>query len=224
MKIAIIDLYTKEYQTMAEITVPRKIAYAEKHGYIYLDKTDNFIPDKAIGYQKCYWLSELMRDHPEIDWFLHLGTDCLITNHTVTLESIIDNDYHFMVTKDPTGINGENFFIRNSLEGREYIERLKEVHPLWNTEEGNMRDDEHNPKWRAITKYLPQCTINSYDKKWYPHLSELDQLGSRCGWLPTDFVLHAITGLIGATHGLGDPIRYEWKMNILRSHLDDEIK
>lgn len=222
MNIALINLYNDKYQSMADLTSPGKLKYCNKHGYIFLEKVNDFVPDIPVGYQKCFWLDELMLQMPEVDWFLHLGTDCLITNHNVKLESYIDNNYHFMVTKDDTGINGENFFIRNSPEGREYIKRLKEIHPVWKTEEGNMRDDEFTPKWRSITKYLPQRTINSYDLQWYPHKPNRDQLGGTVNWEPTDLVLHAITGYLPGRVP-GEPFVYEWKMNILRSHINDVI-
>ena len=223
MNIALINLYNDKYQSMADLTGPSKVEYCKKHGYTFLERVNNFIPDIPVGYQKCFWLADLMIEHPEIEWFLHLGTDCLITNHTIKLESVIDNNYHFMVTKDDTGINGENFFIRNTVEGREYIERLKEIHPIWKTEEGNMRDDENNPKWRSITKYLSQSTINSYDHQWYPHkTTKVDQLGGKLGWEKGSFVLHAITGYLPG-RVLGEPFVYDWKMNILKSHLNDII-
>ena len=222
MNIALINLYDDNYQSMADLTTPIKTAYCEKHGYKFFEKINGFIPNITVGYQKCFWLADLMLEHPEIEWFLHLGTDCLITNHSIKLESFIDNDYHFMVTKDDTGINGENFFIRNTPEGREYIENLKQIHPVWNTEEGNMRDDEKNPKWNKITKYLSQSTINSYDHQWYPHKKSTDQLGGKLGWEKGSFVLHAITGLLPG-RAANEPFVYEWKMNILRSRLDEII-
>jgi hypothetical protein len=216
LKIALINLHTPNYQTMADLSVPGKEQYAKKHGYMFFNKTDNFVPDIPIGYQKCYFLADLMLEHPDIEWFWHSGTDCIITNHNIKLESLIDPTVHFIVCKDGQGINADVFFIRNSTEGREYIEHLKTYHVTSGTEQGQMWDDEHNPKWRAITKYLPQQTMNAYDLTWYPHMSGTDRLGGRSAWQPGDFVLQAVTGL---NDGWTAEQIYQWKLNILQSNM-----
>jgi hypothetical protein len=221
MKIAIVTGHTPNYNTMAEVTLPAKVSYAARHGYNLFVQTDNFLawPERHIGYEKCYYLSEIMKEHPEIEWFWWNGCDCLLTNLDVKLETLIDNDYHFIVTKDDEGIGADVFLVRNTPEGREYIEHLKTQHEPSGTEQGHMWDDEHNPKWRAITKYLPQNSMNSYVMKWYPHKRRLkDLFGQRQNWAPGDLMLQAVTGF---TPGLNPQQVYEWKLNILKTHIKE---
>jgi hypothetical protein len=223
MKIGIVHLYTENYKSMAEITLPGKEQYAKKYGYTVFNKDDNFVPDVHIGRQKCYFIVELMDQNPDIEWFWHSGTDCLITNHNIKLENLIDTntDIHFIVCKDDEGINADVFFIRNSSEGREYMKHLTEPHAS-GTEQGWMWDDEHNPKWRNITKYIPQNKMNSYDLKFYPHKCGFDLFNERSNWQLGDFLLQAITGYLPGA-AVGSQKLYDWKLNILRSHIDDVI-
>lgn len=195
MKIAMVDVHDSNYLEMAAMTVPVKQRYAEKHGYEFLCKNENLVPNLHVGFQKCFYIADLMKERPDVDWFWHAGTDCLITNHNIKLESLIDDNFHFIVTKDDHGICADIFFIKNSEEGRRYMEHLKQPHPASGTEQGHMWDDEHNPEWRQITKYLSQNAMNSYDKDFYPHKGFKDRLGGKLNWEPGDFLLHAISGL-----------------------------
>lgn len=198
---------------MADVTLPGKIAYAKKHGYDMFIKTDNFVPNIHIGFQKCFWMYDLMVDNLDIEWFWHTGTDCLITNPEIKLETLIDNNFHFIVTKDDHGIGADVFFIRNTPEGRAYIKHLQDPHPASGTEQGHMWDDEHSPQWRPITKYIPQNTMNSYALSHLPHKCGVDLFGQRQNWEQGDFVLQAITG---PYHGQSAEDIYIWKLNILK--------
>lgn len=218
MKFAVVSHHTPNYQEMANITVPSKEQYAAKHGYSLFIKTDNFLnkPGLYPSYEKCFYLTTIMNANPDIEWFWYSGCDCLITNLDITLESLIDSNFHFIVTKDDHGIGGDVFFIRNTPEGREYMQHLEEPH--WcGTEQGHMWDDESNPKWLALTKYIPQYYMNSYEMKYYPHKRGFDLFNQRSQWLTGDFLIQAITGLMPAEMTTKDV--YNWKVNILKENV-----
>jgi hypothetical protein len=221
MKIAIVTHHTPNFIEMANITRPTKIRYAEKHGYVDFVKTDNFLnlPNTHPSLEKVFYLDEIMHANPDIDWFWYSGCDCLITNTDIKLESLIDENYHFIVCKDDHGINGDVFFIKNSHEGREYIKHMEEPHRE-GTEQGWMWDDEEDPKWRSITKYIPQNIMNAYDLKYYPNKCGHDVFNQRSNWQPGDFVLQAVTGW---WPGFGPKEIYQHKINILQSHVNDVI-
>jgi len=218
MKIALVTGHTPNYASMADITVPGKEYYAKKHGYSIFVQSDNFIawPNRLIGFEKCFYIHDLMIKHPDIEWFWWTGSDCLITNYTTKLESFIDPEVHFIVTKDDHGIGADVFFIRNTPEGREYIQHLTDPAAPAETEQGWMWADEFNPKWRDITKYLPQYTMNSYILKWYPNKPNRDLFGQRQDWQQGDFVLQAISGYNPSFTGQDN---YNWKCHQLSSHL-----
>ena len=197
MKIALVSHHTPDHQDMADISWEGKKQYAARHGYDAFVKTEGFEfrPERHLSMDKIPFLIELMDAHPEVDWFWYSGCDCLITNHTLKLESLIDENYHFIVCLEAGGPNGDVFFIRNSPEGREYVRHLNgPITCVPETEQGHMWVDRSNPKWQAITKYLPLAAMNSWDLKWYPHLPPGDGMGQRANWEPGDFVIQPVTG------------------------------
>lgn len=221
MRIGMFTQYTPNFESMAQITIPGREEYAQRHGYdFFIDKSEWVKKEIGLGQDKCLYMAKLLKENPSVDWFWWLGCDALITNHNIKLETLIDNDFEFIVTKDDHGVCADSFLIKNSKNGIEYLEHLAEFH-LMGSEQAHMWEDEGNPKWKAITKYLPQHTMNSYSAKYYPHKGPVDVFGQRLGWQSGDFVLHAITGLL--THLTIEQI-YDWKMTILIEAKDNVIK
>ena len=103
---ALVELHDANYQPLADRTwIKNKLIYAELHGYKTFCRTDNFIPDVGIGYQKIYYIKELLETNPDVEWFWWTGTDTMITNFGTRIEDRIDNRYHFITTVDVNGIN-----------------------------------------------------------------------------------------------------------------------
>jgi hypothetical protein len=239
MKIALVSHHTLDHpwDKFSAVTATDKQIYADKHGYKFFNKTDNFLnrPGRHLSYEKMPFLLELMHANPDIDWFWYSGCDVLLTNHDTKLESLIDENYSFIITKDGQGINGDVFFVRNNSVGRAYIERMdknegeienpESVFPedraagRWTTEQGWLNEDERNPEWSPIFKYLPQHTMNSYELKYYGgSVRPYDLLGQRAQWEPGDFAVHAITGY---HPGLNKVEINEWKLNMLLSFIHE---
>jgi len=215
--LAVITHHTDNYAELAELTLQGKQAYALRWGYKFFQQNEWIhYPQIAIGFEKFYWIEQLMVANPTIEWFWFTGTDCLITNHRLELEDLIDNDYHFIVCKDDMGVNADVFFIRNSKEGLKYCQHLQEVNP--ESEQATMWADEQEDQWRRITKYIPQYLMNIYDvKNYYPHKPHKDLLGYRTQWQPGDFVLQAVTGYNPGFQGRDN---YHWKIEQIKSKKD----
>lgn len=221
MNIGLFTQYTPNFDSMAEITIPGRKEYAQKHDYTcFIDRSEWVKKDIGLGQDKCLYMANLMKENPSIEWFWWLGCDALITNHNIKLETLIDNNFEFIVTKDNHGICADSFLIKNSKVGIKYLEHLAEFHPM-GSEQAHMWDDTRNPTWSSVSKYLPQNTMNSYNLKYYPHKGPVDVFGQRSNWESGDFVLHAITGLL--THMTIEQI-YDWKMTILTEAQDKVIK
>jgi hypothetical protein len=245
MKIALVSHHTLDHpwDKFSAVTATDKQIYADKHGYKFFNKTDNFLnrPGRNLSYEKMSYLLEIMNANADIDWFWYSGCDVLLTNHNIKLESLIDDSAQFIITKDGQSVNGDVFFVKNSIEGRAYIERMDKnegepgdpntfpedrVAGRWTSEQGWLIEDELNPEWRHIFKYLPQHTMNSYELKHYgSSVRPIDLLGHRAQWMPGDFAVHAITGHLP---GLSRVEINEWKLNVLTSfiaeHKDQFIK
>ena len=220
MNIALVTGHTENYSELAALTLPGKQEYALQHGYKLFVQTDGWMvyPDRAIGFDKCFYIEKLMLENPDVEWFWWSGTDCLITNHNTKLENIIDDNFHFIVCKDDSGINADVFFIRNTEQGLAYIRNLQQPHSL-GTEQANMWDDEKNPKWQPICKYIPQNVMNSYNLNYYRHKGPRDVFGQRNNWEKGDFVIQAVTGW---NPGFDNAANYAWKIKQIKEIIDTQ--
>lgn len=191
-KIAIISFNLPNYKSLHNLTWKKnKIKYAKRHGYQAFCKTKNFY-NLTVGFEKIWFINDLFDEHPELEWIWFTGCDTLITNMNIKIEDKIDNDYHFIITKDCNGMNADSFFIRNSSEGRAYIKMImskyEEYKNHYFAEQQIMIESEETHK--DIIKILPQREINSYDCMLYPYQLPIDGLGLPAHWQPGDFHIH----------------------------------
>jgi len=138
----------------------------------------------------------MLEGFPDIDWIWWTGCDSLITNMTIKLEDRIDNNYHFIIAKDSHNFNADSFFIRNSPEGRAYIEMIISKYPEYKdngwAEQGVICDTYKDHK--EIIKVLPQRAINAYNYDLYPekkpHEKYFDRDGNDGQWQSGDLLIH----------------------------------
>lgn len=189
-----IQLWDKNYQSMADITwTQNKKLYCEHWGYPYHVKTEGFtfVP----SYEKIKFMLDIMREHPEYDWLYWAGTDTLITNFYIKLESFVDNNYNIIIAKDINDINADSFMIKNSKESQDYLEYIWSLAPKYNNhifwEQQAMIDN--MDKYEHLFKFVPQKTFNSFLYKqlyWHIYGSSIDKTGHDGQWEPGDFLLH----------------------------------
>lgn len=192
MKIGLQCSHDISYAPLGDLTwYKNKAKYCEKHGYIphvYVYNNSS-VPH---GFMKMFHLREILRDN--IDWVWATGCDSMITNMTCKLEDIIDEKYHLIIGTDQNGLNADSFIIRNSEEGRYYVDYIiagvdiYRDHP-W-AEQQAMIDC--FDKFKDITKLVPQRTFNSYNYDFYPQCPKpnLDKLGTDGNWQEGDFLIH----------------------------------
>jgi len=120
---SLITSASEAYQSLAQLTNPGKVYYAELHGYefIALDlPVDCRIPRiKTL-------LSHLNYCRSDGDWVFFTGADLLLTNYDVSLGDLIDEDYDLVISLDRCGINNDSFLIRVSYEGLLFLEQVIE--------------------------------------------------------------------------------------------------
>jgi hypothetical protein len=193
---AIVSLNDEKYQPLSDITWNQnKLLYAQRHSYGAICKIDNLRPNTNIGYQKIYFIRDVMVEHPEYDWLYWAGADTLITNFYIKLESFIDEDYHIIMAKDINDINADSFMLKNSPESRAYfaylwtqVEKYQD-HMWW--EQQAMIDS--MPTYGHLFKFVPQKTFNSFLYRqlyWNIYHSDIDKTGNCGQWEPGDFLIH----------------------------------
>lgn len=189
----IISLHDPNYQPLADLTWNQnKVLYAEKNGYAAECKTNNFKGGVSIGYEKIWFIKELMADHPEYEWIWWTGTDTLVTNFNVKIEDRIDNNYHFIIATDCNGINADSFLVRNSPEGRAYIDFIWDNHEEY--EQDGWKEQRciisNLEKFKDIIKIVPQRDLNAYNYALYPHCQPYDKSENYGQWQPGDWLIH----------------------------------
>lgn len=203
--IATTSLHVGSHVCYGEKTWLNKVEYANRHGYLAFAKTVNFRNINA-GFEKIFFLQEMMYNSSNIEWIHWTGSDTLYMNHNIKLESIIDNNYHFIICADRNVImNADSFLIRNTPEGRAYIDAIAESYPrfmnhYWVENQSML---EHYEIFKGITKILPQRTMNSYDYSLYGG-SSIDQTGNDGNYQPGDFLIHWPGTSVEARLGLYD--------------------
>lgn len=209
---ALVELHDEKYQPLADLTwESNKVPYAKRYGYHYFCKKDNLRENTAMGYQKIWYLKELMNDHPEIEWFWWTGTDTMIMNHSTRLEDRVNNAYHFIICVDTNGINADSFLIRNTEQGREFIDSVlaieTECSKEWDCEQRGIAFVLGLPytaqyigvhpdkfqitnKWKDLVKIFPQRYMNGYNYNFYHHKDHRDAFGYDGNWNFGDWLIH----------------------------------
>lgn len=215
MKYALITLHDENYQSLADYTWEgNKVLYAQRHGYGYHAKTDNWVSDAGVGFEKIFFAKEILETHPEYEWIWWTGTDTLITNFATRIEDRIDNNYHFIVSVDILGLNVDSILIRNTPEGRNFIDtvisKIDETKNFWDTEqrainyilgfpgtgEPGWPEPEHlkvTNEFKNVVKIMPQRCMNSFNYYLYPHYQQVphrDRLNTDGNWQFGDWLIH----------------------------------
>jgi hypothetical protein len=210
---ALVEVHDSNYTTLSDLTwVENKLEYAKLHGYKTFCRTDNdFVPNILIGFQKLYFIKELLENNPEIDWFWWTGCDAIVTNFGTRIEDRIDNRYHFIVAVDKNGLNADSFLIRNSPEGKKIINGLISLREssskFWDTDQRAMCTlfgfpgtsevgwpEGENLKvineYKDIVKLVPQRYMNSFNYQLYHYTDHRDKLGWDGNWQVGDWLIH----------------------------------
>jgi len=194
MKIAMCQAWDKNYEPLAQITwYQNKKLYCDHWQYPYHLKTDGF--KYQVSYEKIKLMLDTMNEHPEYDWLYWAGTDTLITNMYIKLESFVDENYHIVMAKDINNINADSFMIKNSQESKDFLAYIWSLVDTYNShhwwEQQAMIDN--MDKFEHLFKFVPQKTFNSFLYKelyWNIYRSSIDKTGHDGQWEPGDFLLH----------------------------------
>lgn len=198
MKFAIVTAYTANYTPLTEITWDQnKVPYAQRHGYDTFALTEGFkYPLKHIGFQRLEYVVELLKTN-NYDWIYVCGSDTMITNFTIKLEDLVDDEYDFIISVDCLNLNNDSFLVRNTplaVKWLEHICALRETYADAKWYEQSAMIDTIDMMEDKI-KIVPQRFFNSYDywqypQDYQPHIDKRDILGNDGQWQPGDFLIH----------------------------------
>ena len=194
MKAAVVTTHDYKYKVLADLTWEgNRELYAAKNGYGALAKTDGFV-QPVIGWEKIVWLLEIM-NNSDYELLHFSGTDTLITNWHIPLTEFVYDGFHVTIASDFNGINADSFVIRNTVEGRAWLQMIMDNqsryanHPY--CEQGVMMETYH--QYKNIVKLVPQRYLNAYHYPLYRNKGAIhpyDSMGFSGQWRKGDFLLH----------------------------------
>jgi hypothetical protein len=191
-KIAICTIYDEPYFGLAETTVKKnKIPYCQRWNYDLHAKVSDFEFDP--GFTKIKFLLDIMENR-DYEWIYWCGADTMIMNRAISLESIIDEKFHFIITTcGGPDLNADSFLIRNSRQGRLWLETILLLQDYYKNdcwkEQRAMIDNYQRPPWNQITKVVAPRTFNSILWETYGDPNR-DPATEPEQYQPGDFLIH----------------------------------
>lgn len=183
MKFALTTSFDSPYKGVADLTLPVLMEYCDRHGY---ELTVRQNPRQKHG---IIWgrIEDMEAYDGDADWCVHVDADMLITNHTISLDEIVNkvekNHFAFyIIGTDQNGINDGMLFIRNVKDAFEPMTELRAMGcECFQAALEKSLKDKH---WPFGCFEAPQRLFNSYFKDEYP---DQDPEGV---WQEGDFCLH----------------------------------
>lgn len=200
--IVLATCHTQNYAELSAATWDgNKVKYADKHGYSYVAKTDDwYFEPRLMGWERMQFILDLLNEYSDIEWLWWTGTDSMITNLNTTVEEKIAEagDHDILVSGDFNEIiNNDSMLIRNTERSRAYFQKLMDNMPKFinhrYSEQGFMIDTyaEH----QDLIKLMPQRFMNSYEYKCYKvapwnYQGHQDVAGNDGQWAVGDWLVH----------------------------------
>lgn len=164
-KIAIISLYDENYRPIGKYSDRNKKQYSVKHGYDFivyhkvLDKT------RPPAWSKILALLNHLKDY---DWLYWSDADSLIMNMAIKLESLIDNNFNMIISRevDCRNLNTGSFLIKNCIWSEKLLQRVYKqsnfINHRWWEQAALQFVFEQDPSLLAKVKVLHQRALNSH--------------------------------------------------------------
>ena len=214
--ICVLMLYDDYYAKLAEVTIDKNVKqYCDLHGYTLIShKIENIDNGRSPQWQKIQVSIDVLKTN-KFKWLFFLDTDCLIMNSTIKLESIIDDNYSFIVPahniepidtpiKNNQGTNcviTSQYFVKNDKTGIDILQDIWDAKewPIdidintFDYEGRQARITIDKPIFKDKVKIVPEKTLNRF---WYmnnPFMVLHTPGANNNVWQPGDFIVH-VTG------------------------------
>lgn len=226
-KILLENSYDKSYKPLGQLTwFENKILYAKQHGY----ETELNLYDvtRHHGWEKIFHTKSIL-ENTNIDWIWVTGCDSMVTNFDIKLESIIDENYDIIISKDQHNINIDSFLIKNSSKSIEILQTIIDQYNYYCNnnwkEQACFIDLYYNFYFQNI-KIIPQRTLNSYNYSTLKHLPKkpnFDGCGLDGNWQPYDLLIHFVDQSLDHRILLCQKYNYIIKNNLTIDKYEDNI-
>lgn len=195
MRIAVANYSTPSFAKVKEVTVENQSAYCSKWGYDYIQVV------RDSGYTQLFcdriiWYIELLKSG-KWDWIAAIDSDILFTNFGIQIESIVDDSYHAVLSRDALQIVSGDMLLRCTPECAEWLEAISLLYRFYQPPKRNEQwamEDMMN-RFGSLIKIVPQKVMSSYNYDLYKALGGNYAIGKDVGgndgrWAPGDFKFH----------------------------------
>ena len=195
MVMAIASMHDANYAWLSPYTWGQNgLAYAKAWDYMTTLVTPQ--PGMPPGFAKINHMLQWGKQNPQEDWIFWKDCDSLLTNFSIKLEDIADNNYHVLLTSFWNGINAGMMMVRNSPQGQGWLQMIMDKMPEYRfshwLEQQVMIDT--LDQYQDIVKLVPQRTFNAACFSDGCHADAppdaRDLLGTNGQWQPGDFAMH----------------------------------
>lgn len=189
-------LYTDSWLELAKVSLPNIVRYCIKHDYRWNIQR---IKEPYDAFDKIRNIQKIFSDN-SAHVVMSMDCDSIITNYNIKVESFLDDENDFYITKDCNAINAGVFIVKNTEWGNNFVNKVYDYEERY-----RQSGCEQNAIERYIgifgedkIKYLSYPSINSYPlNEYYPSYG---RWGYKEGdviekpdneWHEGDFILHA---------------------------------
>lgn len=180
MNISLLTVYSESWRPLVEVALPAWRAYAQKHEYSLIANLKPDKPDKYFGWLRLEDLYDYLFVYNLAEVFFLFDCDSMVTNPEIKIESLLDEDHDFYITKDVNGFNASQMIFKQTAWTKRFLKEWSRQ-PFDGDQDAlaYIADD-----FSDRIKILPQSAMNSY---FYDLYSEKSEMGE---WESQDFVLH----------------------------------
>jgi len=190
VRTSIVIGYCDNYQELARVALPNHLEYCLRYGYqLIIGK----YRDPIQGNLETLWKERMpfLRTALQMsDLVLWLGLDTIITNMTITVESIFEKykPADIIIGVDVNGINNDSVFIRNCKDSFDFIDFIINN---FQCNDQYMMSHAFNTMKQLKFKMIPQKEINAYLYDRFYGFKDKDGHPRREGqWTKGDYIIH----------------------------------
>lgn len=194
MKIAVVTHYDENFKSVGDITSANNREYCERHEYDFICHREKLCPPEWHSVWDKIWvcMRSLQMTNKEgyrkYDWIMYVDSDAMIMNHNIKLETLIDDDFNWIIANDVNGLNSGIFLLRNCTRSLNFLgncwDRRHNIANKTEAEQTAMKQFiAENPNYP--TKFISPRLINSYLYPRYGYPPETEG-----NFEKGDFILH----------------------------------
>jgi len=192
-RIALLTLHDEGYQPLADVTMPGKQEYCDRHGYVLVTAKDFPHIDPKNTWLRLPCTLELLE--AGFDAVMWIDCDVMIMNHEIRVEDRLQ-EHKLVISADFNGVCAGTYIAAKHPQTIQYFFVLANTGPKISYEY-NMREQGamamllYRHPYLDLATILPQRSMNSYAERYVKGIRQPTHDGI---WQPGDWMIHFVAG------------------------------